>query len=145
MTGGPASPQADPGSGILKRATPADRGVIALPLLTPHLEFRMVDDGQTILVSETFDTLMHGHIHGDLLPLLDGRRSCEDIVTALADRHSRTDVQTAIASLAARGYAVSGDHRMARGQAAFWSSLGASPRWAKERLAASPGNSTPWA
>ena len=123
-------------AGILKRTSAADRGLIERPVLTPHLEYRPIEDGQVLLVSETFNTLLHGAIYAEVLPLLDGRRSCRDIVAALAPARAARVVQTAIAALASRGYVVSGDHAMERGRAAFWSSLGASPRWAEERLGA---------
>ena len=132
-----ASPPEDPRPGLLKRTTTADRGLVERPLLTPHLEYRPIEDGQVLLVSETFNTLLRGPIHSDLLPLLDGRRSYRDIVAALASAHSALDVRTAIASLASRGYVVSGDFAMDRERAAYWSSLGVSPRRAEERLSAS--------
>ena len=103
-------------------------------MLAPHLEFRPVGDGQALLVSESFNTLLRGRIHCDLLPLLDGRRSQHDLVAALADMHPAHEVRGALVSLADRGYVVSGEHAMMRGTAAFWSSLGCSPRWAEERL-----------
>ena len=125
------------GGGILNRVTAADRGVVEVPALAPHLEFRPLDDGPVLLVSETFNTLLRGPLHRDLLPLLDGRRSRSDIIAALAGAHSEAEVRAGLAALAARGYVVSGDHAMDRGRAAFWSSLGASPRWAEECLGAS--------
>ena len=130
------SPPAHLPRGTLKKAAVADLGTIEVPVLTPHFEFRPIEDGQVLLLSETFNTLLHGRILCDLLPLLDGRRSRDDIVSALAGSHSESDVLTALASLAAKGYVVSGEYAMERGAAAFWSSLGASPRWAEERLAA---------
>jgi ribosomal protein S12 methylthiotransferase accessory factor len=122
--------------GLLKRTTSADRGLIELPRLTPHLGFHMIEDGQVLLVSETFNTLLRGRIHCDLMPLLDGGRTVQGIAAELAPSHSALDVQTAILALASRGYVVSGDYVMAPGRAAYWSSLGASPRWAEQRLAA---------
>ena len=123
--------------GILTRTTPADRGLVRLPALTPHLEFRDIGEGRTLLVSESFNTLLHGELFAALLPLLDGRRSCEEIVAAVEGTHSAVDVLTALASLSARGYVVSGDHALDRRRAAYWSSLGASPRWVEARLAES--------
>ncbi len=119
---------------MLKRTTPADRGLIEAPLLTPHLEYRPIGDGQTLLVSETFNTLLSGQIHCDLMPLLDGRRSHTEIADVLGPAHSASEVRAAITALASRGYLVSGDHRMAPGRAAYWTSLGASPRWAEQQL-----------
>ena len=105
-------------------------------MLTPHLEHRALGDGQVLLVSESFNTILHGQVHCDLLPLLDGRRALSEIAAALGGLHSAAAVERALASLAARGYVVSGAHAMERERAAYWSALGASPRWVEERLGA---------
>ncbi len=123
--------------GILKRVTAPDLGVVESPILTPHIEFRKIDDGQVLLVSELFSTLLREPIYSDLLPLLDGSRSHHDITSELSGTYSESDVQMALMALASRGYIASGDYAMEREEAAFWSSLGASPRWAEERLAES--------
>ncbi len=122
------------GRGILKKITLADSGLIKTPVLTPNLEFRRIDDGQVLLISETFNTLLRGQIHSDLLPLLNGLCSSQDITAALAGVHGEFEVQSALAALASRGYIVSGEYAMDRSRAAYWSSLGASPRWVEERL-----------
>ena len=123
-------------SGALRR-TDADRGLVERPALVPQFEFRPVDDRQVFLVSETFNTLLHGKIYPDLLPLLDGQRRYSDIAGALSGSHPESGVRAALVSLASKGYVVSGEHSMDRGTAAFWTSLGASPRWAEQRLGAS--------
>ena len=125
-------------TGLLGKTAAADRGAVDLPVLAPHLDFRPIDADLTLLASESFNTLLRGRIHGDLLPLLDGRRTHGDIVAGLADTHPEPDIRAALVALAARGYVVSGEHGMDRGRAAFWSALGASPRWAEEALASSP-------
>ena len=120
--------------GILTNTLPADRGVVELPLLTPHLEFRLMGRREVLLVSEGRNALIHGEIYASLLPLLDGRRSQGEIAAALAGAHSEFHVRSALAALSSRGYVVSGEYAMEHGRAAFWSSLGASPKWAEERL-----------
>ena len=122
---------------MMRRVTAADRGLVELPALAPHLDFRPLGGGQVLLVSETFNTLLRGQVHCDLLPLLDGHRTQRDLSAALAPAHAAADVQAAIKALASRGYVVSGDHALAPGRAAYWSALGASPRWAEQRLRAS--------
>ena len=109
---------------------------IERPALAPHLEYRSIGAGQALLVSETFNTLLHGQVYDDLLPLLDGCRSRESIVDALDGAHRETDIRKALAFLESRGYIVSGDHGMDRGRAAFWSSQGIPPRRVEERLQA---------
>ena len=120
--------------GILTKTAAADRGLIALPALTPHLEHRTIGDGQVLLVSDSFNTLLHGEIYCDLLPLLDGQCPQDEVVASLSVAHAAADLRDALIALAARGYVVSGEHSMERGRAAFWSALGASPRWAEQRL-----------
>ena len=132
-----APPSGSLGRGLLAKVTAADRGSVARPALTPHLEFRPIGEGQTLLVSESFNTLLRGRIYGDLLPLLDGQRGREEIVEALAGEHAVARLRNALTGLADRGYVVSAEHSMAQPRAAYWSSLGASPRWAEQRLAAS--------
>ena len=134
----PAPTDAKRGPGLLIKTAPADRGLVELPALAPHLQCRDIGDRRTLLVSESFNTLLHGKLYGDLVPLLDGRRPQGEIVAALEGVHAAADVRATIVSLAARGYVVSADHGMDRSQAAYWSSLGASPCWVEQRLAAAP-------
>ena len=119
----------------LTRTTLADQGLVELPALTPHLQFRDIGERHALLVSESFNTLLHGELYRELLPLVDGRRPQNEIVAALEGAHAAADVLAAIVSLSARGYVVSGDHGMDPVRAAYWSSLGASPRWVEQRLA----------
>ena len=120
--------------GLLSRTTTADQGFVELPALAPHIQFHDIGDEQTLVVSESFNTLLHGALNRSLLPLLDGRHALDEIVAALDSTHPATEVRAAVASLAARGYVVSADHGLERHRAAYWSSLGASPRWVERRL-----------
>ena len=119
------------------RTTPADQGLVELPALAPHLRFHDVGEEGALLVSESFNTLLKGRLYRELLPLLDGRLPREEIVRALEAAHPAADVLAAIASLSAKGYVVSAEHGMERSRAAYWTSLGASPRWVEQRLAGS--------
>ena len=125
------------GAGILSHIADADQGIVSYPALTPHLRFHEIGDQQTLLVSETFNTLLGGKLTSELLPLLDGKRSLDQITQALSDRYTATAIQAGLNSLSSKGYIVSGDHDMDASQAAYWSSLGASPRFAQDQLAAS--------
>ena len=119
------------------KTTPADRGAVRLPELTPHLKFHVIGERQTLLLSESFNTLLHGRLYCKLLPLLDGRRTQDEIAAALEGDEGARDAPASIAALSAKGYVVSADHGMDHGRAAYWSSLGVSPRWAEQRLAES--------
>ena len=115
-------------------STAEDRGLVQFPALCPHLRFHIVGEQETLLVSEFFNTLLHGRLLCDLVPLLDGLRPLEGIAAALEADHAVADVHAAIVSLSAKGYVVSADHGMDRSLAAYWTSLGASPRWAERQL-----------
>ncbi len=133
----PAQTDTNRRHGILIRTTPADRGLVDRPALAPHLQFHDTGDRQVLLVSESFNTLLHGKLYCDLMPFLDGRHPQDAIVAALKGAHAAADVLAAIVSLSAKGYVVSADHDMNRSRAAYWSSLGASPCWVEGRLAES--------
>ena len=104
------------------------------PMLTPHLEHRPIGEGKVLLVSETFNTLLHGQIYVDLLELLNGQHDLPDISTALAPPYSQSTVDAAIAELARRGYIISGQFRMDHRQAAYWTSLGVTPLEVEQTL-----------
>ena len=53
----------NPRQGILTKTTPADQGLVELPALAPHLQFHEIGEGQMLLVSESFDTLLHGGLY----------------------------------------------------------------------------------
>ena len=91
-----------------------------------------------LLASDEAGVVLTGRCFGGLLSLLDGRRTRQTIVAELRDRHSPVEVQTALVRLASDGFVVSAEFDLAPEVAAFWSALGASPRFAQERLAATP-------
>lgn len=121
-------------SGILTKTTAEDQGLVKLPVLAPHLKFQEIGDQQVLLVSETFNTLLHGKLYCNLIPLLDGHNSLDLILSSLDYEHDFASILAAIATLSAKGYIVSADHTMNSSTAAYWSALGASPRWVELRL-----------
>ncbi len=123
---------------ILTWTTLADRGFVAQPALTPHLQFHQINEAQVLLLSESFNTLLHGKVHCRLLPLLDGSRSQKEIIESLSGMASESDILGLLYWMSKRGYIVSADHSLGQEQASFWSFLGATPRWAEERLRSTP-------
>ena len=127
-------PLAGGSGGILARVTESDLGVVDRPAVTPHLRFHAIGGSRTLLISETFNTLIRGDLPGKLLPLMNGERRFGEIAAELGAEYPEADIGRMIASLAARGYVISAEHDMQPGVAAYWSSLGASPRRAREEL-----------
>ncbi|MYD45311.1 MAG: TOMM precursor leader peptide-binding protein [Gammaproteobacteria bacterium] len=122
-------------SGILTKTTPEDQGLVKLPVLAPHLKFHDIGDHNVLLVSESFNTLLRGKLYCDLMPLVDGCNSLDSILSSLDSTHEFASLLAAIVSLSTKGYIVSADHSLNSSTAAYWSSLGASPRWVERRLA----------
>ena len=120
--------------GILKHVTEHDEGLIHVPMLTPHLEFRILGEDQVILVADKFNTLLGGEIFGNLLPLIDGKRNACELEAVLENNHHSSTVQTALKNLGSSGYIVSAEHGIEKGPAAFWTTLGVSPRFAEEQI-----------
>ena len=129
----PSNEDAHP-PGILTRLTSEDLGLVKLPVLAPHLQFYDVGNQQVILVSESFNTLLRGKLYCNLIPLLDGDNTLDSIVAALESEHDFTSILSTVASLSNRGYIVSADHSLDTHRAAYWSALGASPRWVEFSL-----------
>ena len=120
--------------GLLAKTTTEDQGLVKQPVLTPHLRIHDVGDQQILVVSESFNTLLRGGLFCDLLPMMDGTNSLDTIVKALEPEHGFTNVVSSCVSLSARGFVVSADYEMESERAAYWSSMGASPKWAETRL-----------
>ena len=112
--------------------TEHDRGRVERPLCAPH--FTVVtpsEDEHLLLASETSVALLTGGLYRDLMPLLDGSRTHSEVVAELTGLHPALKVKTALASLAAKGRIVSAEFDMDAASAAYWCSLGATPRWRK--------------
>ena len=118
------------------QVAPEDRGIVARPILMPHFSFHIVDEHVALVASELDASALYGQRYVDLLPLLDGTRDRHEIAAALSGQHSAIEVQTALVSMASKGYICSADYAMDTGRAAFWSALGISPRLAEQRLGA---------
>ncbi len=123
-----------PSPSVIPCSLADDRGLVEWPMLAPHLDFHIHDDMTALIVSEAFSGVLHGRRYIDILPLLDGSHSRHEVAAALADRYSAIEVQTALVSLASKGYIVSAGAAISREMAAFWSACGASPRWVEARL-----------
>ena len=134
------------GSAILKRGHPCGPGLggAAAAHASPGLRASRGATG-CLLVSESWGTLLRGRLPCDLAPLLDGRRTHREIAARLAPIALRRSGEGRDRLPGVRGgYVVSGDHEMPSERAAYWSSLGASPRWAEKLLGEVDGGGDGW-
>ncbi len=86
------------------------------------------------MISEFFNTLIKGAIYCNILPLLDGTNTLDQVIKEIEGKHSTSDILGTIYSLSSRGYIVSGEHGFDQSCAAYWSTLGVTPRWAEYQL-----------
>ena len=119
---------------ILKFSTSKDKGFVRKPILTPHLQYRVIKNHQILLISEFFNTLLSGEIYCALIPVLNGTHTIEELPGLLPDEFSEQTVMQSIYSLSARGFIVSSEFTLEESQVAYWSALGASPCWVQQQL-----------
>jgi ribosomal protein S12 methylthiotransferase accessory factor len=105
----------------------------------PRLKFgfhhQVVPLTGVFLVSERRHFLLRGKAYGELVPLLDGQRTPEELVDALEGRVSAPEVYYALELLAQKGYVVDGSVPIASQRAAaFWELLDIAPEVVHRRL-----------
>ena len=104
------------------------------PALKAHLKVGNVPGEGAILVSEEGAWTLQGALFEKVLPLLDGARTSEEIVAALAPANP-LEVYYALEFLEKRGHLAEQPQGVAGSDAAFWASLGLDPgsAWAALR------------
>ncbi|WP_437639181.1 TOMM precursor leader peptide-binding protein [Sorangium sp. So ce854] len=101
-----------------------------------HLRVEPADEETVFLLGERERFMLRGRIYRLLGPLLDGRRTEAELVTALSDEASAAEVLHALGRLEERGYLA--EPAPAPQSAGFWQAIGESAGRAAERLAATP-------
>ena len=121
--------------------TDKDKGLVGLPMLAPHLEANVIEQQKmVILISDQTSYALYGELYVKLVPLLDGSRTREQIITELCETNQDDDnvnelaVSTVLVNMATKRYVVSADAKFNPKYWAFWSSLGYSPSYAEQRL-----------
>jgi ribosomal protein S12 methylthiotransferase accessory factor len=102
--------------------------------LVPHLRLECLDEGRAFLLGEREQFMLQGRVQVLAAPLLDGRRSVRDIVSALEGRASPPEVFYVLSLLHRQGYLVEAKPGLPSEAAAFWRSLGLAPEEATRRL-----------
>jgi ribosomal protein S12 methylthiotransferase accessory factor len=105
--------------------------------LKAHLTAVPLADSHILLLGEAERHLLQGPVFARLVGLLDGARTADEIVSALAPEMPPEIVYHALAILEREGHiADGGSTGLKRDKAAFWHAIGADPRTAGDRLAA---------
>ena len=105
----------------------------------PRLKFcfhhQVVPLTGVFLVSEQRHFLLRGKAYGEIVPLLDGQRTPEELIDLLEGRVSAPEVYYTLELLAQKGYVVDGSAPIASTRAAaFWELLDIAPEVVHRRL-----------
>jgi ribosomal protein S12 methylthiotransferase accessory factor len=103
--------------------------------LEPHLRLECLDEGRAFLLGEREQFLLEGRLQVLVAPLLDGRRSVREILSALQGRASPPEVFYLLKQLHRRGSLVEAAPGAPAEAVAFWRALGLPPADALRRLA----------
>ena len=95
--------------------------MLGRPRFKPHLHAESVEGEGVFLLSEVGLGVLTGRLYRLVAPLIDGRRSVDDIVELARDQVSPQQVYYVLANLEAKGYLVESNDHLAEGEAALWS------------------------
>jgi ribosomal protein S12 methylthiotransferase accessory factor len=109
--------------------------MIQRPQFKAHFHVEIVKDEGVFLISEIGHSVLNGRLFELVAPLLDGRRSADDIVEELQAQASLAEVYYALTLLERKGYLSEGDQTFSAGEAAFWTIQDIAPHTAARRLA----------
>ena len=109
---------------------------IATPALKPHLRPVVIAGEGALLLSETGAHILGGNAYASVVPLIDGRRSAEEVVRAAAPALETAAAWYALLRLEAAGYLAEARPALDPDAAAFWSGFGVDAAAAIEALGA---------
>lgn len=108
--------------------------MLHIPAFKAYLHPVTIPDEGVILLSENGYKVLYGALYEQLVPLVDGIRSSDDIVAALAGKHDTAKVYYALLMLEQKGYITEQIPGMDPAVAGFWQGVGIDPRSVVESL-----------
>lgn len=108
--------------------------MIKTPAFKAHLRVNIVPGEGVLVLSEDGTTALHGTLYEQLVPLLNGQRSADDIVAALAPQADAARVYYALMSLEKMGHIAEATPQITPATAAFWHGQGCAPEAARQAL-----------
>jgi ribosomal protein S12 methylthiotransferase accessory factor len=105
------------------------------PQFKAHLHVEIVRDEGVFLISEVGHSVLNGHLFQLVAPLIDGRRSADEIVEELQDQASAAEVYYALTRLEQEGYISESDQSFSANEASLWAIQDVAPHTAARLLA----------
>jgi ribosomal protein S12 methylthiotransferase accessory factor len=109
--------------------------MIDVPRFKAHLRVEGLPGEGIFLLSEKAPTLLRGRSYELIAPLIDGRRSADDIADELDGRLAAAEVYHVLRQLEQKGYLAEAERCRANGAEAFWHIQDIDPGGAARRLA----------
>ncbi len=109
-------------------------GQLGVPAFKAHLRMEPVPPEAVVLDDRGARVRLQGRLYYELSRLIDGRRTVDQLLQALAGRHSAAEVHYALEQLTARGLLIEAEPEVPVGLAAHWHAEGVSARTAVAAL-----------
>jgi ribosomal protein S12 methylthiotransferase accessory factor len=105
-----------------------------LPQIRPHFHVEVIEPKQVYLLGEQGHHALTGQLYCQILPLLNGEHTLEQIVEKLDGEVPPEYIDYVLARLAEKGYLTEAAPELSPEVAAFWSELGIAPPVAAQGL-----------
>jgi len=105
-----------------------------VPQIKPHFRVEIVEPKNVYLLSEYATYALTGGLYCQILPLLNGEHTREEIIQKLDGQVLPEHLDYVLDRLYEKGYLTDAAHSLTREAAAFWSLLGVDPQVVSEQL-----------
>ncbi|MCL1469850.1 TOMM precursor leader peptide-binding protein [Argonema antarcticum] len=105
-----------------------------IPQIKPHFRVEIVEPKNVYLLSEYATYALTGGLYCQILPLLNGEHTREEIIQKLDGQVLPEHLDYVLDRLYEKGYLTDAAHSLTREAAAFWSLLGVDPQAVSDRL-----------
>ena len=104
------------------------------PQIKPHFRVEIVEPKNVYLLSESATHALTGSLYCQILPLLNGQHTLEQIIQKLDGQIPPDHIHYVLDRLYEKGYLTDAAHSLTREAAAFWSLLNVDPQVVSEQL-----------
>ncbi len=104
------------------------------PQIKPHFRLEIIEPKHVYLLSEYATHALTGVLYCQILPLLNGQHTREDLIHKLNEQVPPEHLDYVLDRLQQKGYLTDAAHELTSEVAAFWSGLGVEPLMVAEHL-----------
>src|SRR5947209_9305492 len=101
--------------------------MLSTPVFKAHLHVEVIPGEGVLILSEGAARALHGGAYEKIVPLMNGRRSTDEIVDALAGEVDAARAYFVLNSMESSGYLTEPTPDIPPSAAAFWHSAGIEP------------------